>query len=424
MIAFSYQIANRFKQPTIQDSYIRFVSSASTIGVGLGCAVLILLLSVMNGFEYELRNTLLKVVPHAEIFAIDSNGLKPEPEFINLINSDDRVENVFVLNRATGLLQIGNGMKAVAIVGANPQYFNEKFLPLSHLELNSAKEVQLLDAKSRAQQFHTQKDAIVLGAKIMRDQNIKIGDRVQVLLPANTSDLSFKAPTSAWATVVGSISIGGELDNQIAILNQAYLAELLGFNDQHTHIEIQLFDPFVANALVREYGFQFPQAAYMSDWTRTKGHLYQDIQLIRAVVYIVLALVIAVACFNIVSALVMSVKEKSKEIAILKTIGATNSSIALIFVFKGLYHGLKGALIGTAVGVILALYLSEIISGIEWVIGSEFISGDIYFTKSIPSKLNWFDVIVTSSIVVLISTLATLYPAKQAAGIAPAANLH
>ncbi|MFT7505434.1 MAG: lipoprotein-releasing system permease protein, partial [Gammaproteobacteria bacterium] len=175
---------------------------------------------------------------------------------------------------------------------------------------------------------------------------------------------------------------------------------------------------------VRKYGDNFSQAAYMSDWTRTNGHLYQDIQLIRTVVYIVLALVIAVACFNIVSALVMSVKEKSKEIAILKTIGATSSDIAAIFILKGLYHGLKGALIGTVIGVLLALYLSEIIAFIEVVLGTQVFSDDIYFTGSIPSKLNWIDVVITASLVIFISTIATLYPAKQAASVEPTANLH
>jgi lipoprotein-releasing system permease protein len=141
-------------------------------------------------------------------------------------------------------------------------------------------------------------------------------------------------------------------------------------------------------------------------------------------VYIVLALVIAVACFNIVSALVMSVKEKSKEIAILKTIGATNTDIAFIFILKGLYHGLKGALIGTIIGVVLALYLSEIIAFIEFLLGSQVLSGDIYFTGTIPSKLHWLDVIVTAALVVSISTLATLYPARQASKVEPTANLH
>lgn len=415
MNSFVFEIAKRMRQPTKQDSYISFVSASSTAGVGLGCAVLILLLSVMNGFEYELRNSLLKVVPHAEIFSIDNAGVYPDPSFINKVANDPAVDSVFLLNKASGLLQAGKKMKAVSVIGVDQDYFDHKFIKPTEDDLPRVSQFEALKAMN---------NGILLGKTILAEQNIAIGEQVQLLLPSNTQDLSFAAPKSAWLTVVGEISVGGELDNQLGIVNHQYLASLLGFKENVTHIEIKLKDPFDAYRLVRQYGNEFPQAAYMSDWTRTNGHLYQDIQLIRTVVYIVLALVIAVACFNIVSALVMSVKEKSKEIAILKTIGATNANIASIFILKGIYHGIKGALIGTFFGVLLALFLSDIINLIESIIGVKVISGDIYFTGSIPSKLHWFDVLITVSVVIVISTLATLYPAKQAANIEPAANLH
>lgn len=415
MNSFVFEIAKRLRQPSRQDSYISFVSASSTAGIGLGCAVLILLLSVMNGFEYELRNSLLKVVPHAEIFSIDNQGIYPDPDFVAMVTKDPKVDNIFLLNKASGLLQSGKNMKAVSIVGVDRNYFEHKFAKTTKHDF--PKET-LFDDLSAVE------NGILLGKTILAEQGISIGDQVQLLLPSNTQDLSFAAPKSAWLNVVGEISVGGELDNQLGIVNNQYLASLLGFKDNVTHIEIKLKDPFDAYLIVRKYGYDFPQAAFMSDWTRTNGHLYQDIQLIRTVVYIVLALVIAVACFNIVSALVMSVKEKSKEIAILKTIGATNGNIASIFILKGLYHGLKGAFIGTVLGVLLALFLTDIISFIEVIIGNKVLSGDIYFTGSIPSKLNWLDVLVTALVVIVISTLATLYPAKQAANIEPAANLH
>jgi lipoprotein-releasing system permease protein len=411
MNRFVFEIAKRLRQPNKQDSYISFVSASSTAGIGLGCAVLILLLSVMNGFEYELRNSLLSVVPHAEIFSIDNQGLYPDKEFIDIVSNDPKVDSVFLLNKASGLLQAGKKTKAVSVIGVDRQYFVQKFTIMNN-------DIALFE------KLATVDNGILLGKTIMQTQDISVGDQIQLLLPSSTQDLSFAAPKSAWIEVVGSLSAGGELNNQLGLVNNPYLASLLGFSDKITHIEIKLKDPFDAHELVRKYGYNFSQAAYMSDWTRTNGHLYQDIQLIRTVVYIVLALVIAVACFNIVSALVMSVKEKSKEIAILKTIGATNNDIAVIFILKGLYHGLKGAAIGTVVGVLLALYLPEIIMFVEFVLGTKVFSGDIYFTGSIPSKLDWFDVLITASLVIVISTFATLYPAKKAAGVEPAANLH
>lgn len=407
MQAVFFQIAKRFRQSKQQDSFISFVSSSSTSGIALGCAVLILLLSVMNGFEHELRVSLLKIVPHAEIFAIDNNGLEPDPEFINQIQNDPKVNQVFSINKASGLLQKGKKMKAVSsLIGVEDNYLKAKFGSLIF-----------------AEKLASMDNAILLGEQIMRTLELKVGDKVQLLLPSNTQDLSFKAPKSAWVVVQGSINVGGELDNQIGLLNKDYLARLLGFETETTHIEIALYDPFDAFDLVRQYGFQFNQAAYMSDWTRTHGHLYQDIQLIRTVVYIVLALVIAVASFNIVSALVMSVKEKSREIAILKTLGASNRNIASIFVMKGLYHGVSGATIGTIIGVLLAVFLGDIIRFVEDIFNTELLSGDIYFTGTIPSQLQWLDVALTVLIVLSITTLATLYPAYKAAQLDPATNL-
>lgn len=407
MQAYIYEISKRFRQSKQQDSYISFVSKSSTTGIALGCAILILLLSVMNGFENELRTSLLKVVPHAEIFAMDNTGMVASDNFVNRLKNDPRLEQVFLLNKATGLLQAGKKMKAVSLIGVDKDYLQHKFSDPSIFS-----------------RLSEQSNGIVLGRKILEQQDIAVGDQIQLLLPGNTEDLSFQAPKSAWLTVVGEVSVGGELDKQLGLVNRTFLAELLGLNERITHIEMMLYDPFVAYQFVRDYGYSFDQAAYMSDWTRTNGHLYQDIQLIRTVVYIVLALVIAVASFNIVSALVMSVKERSKEIAILKTIGATNTSIALIFVFKGLYHGVKGAFVGTIIGVLLALFLSDIITSIEFVFNTKMLSSDIYFTRSIPSKLEVIDVLVTVSLVLFIAVCSTLYPAIKAAAIQPAANLH
>ncbi len=407
MLSYIFEISKRFRESKRQDHYISFVSSSSTTGIALGTGVLILLLSIMNGFEYELRNSLLKIVPHAELFSIDNKGLVVEQTFVEQVENDPRVEAVFTLNKATGLIQFGRDMKSVSLVGADSTYLNAKFVDTSY--------ISILKPGDRN---------ILLGAKIIERLNIEIGDEIQVLLPSTTQDLSFQAPQSAWFKVAGVLTIGGEIDNQIGLVDKQTLGELLQLQSRITHIEIQLKDAFESYSLIREYGYSFNQAAYMSDWTRTHGHLYQDIQLVKTLVYIVLTLVIGVASFNIVSSLVMSVKERRKEIAILKTIGSQNLDIALIFVYKGLYHGVKGALIGTVIGVLLALYLSQIIEIIEYISGIQILSGDIYFTSTIPSKLSWVDVVFTDVLVLVIAILSTIYPAKQAIKLSPVENLH
>lgn len=400
-------VAGRFVRSKQQDAYIAFVSKSSTFGVGLGCAALILLLSVMNGFERELRENLLNVVPHAELFSASPSGLQPSSTFLLEMRNDPKIEYVFALNKASGLLQKGKQIKSVELLGIEQDYYQQKlseYFDFALLENNPS--------------------AIVLGASIMSTLSLKIGDRVQVLLPKVTEDLSFQTSTATWLTVVGQVNIGGELDNFIGVTGADTLANMLGLENAVTHIEMHMFDPFDAYSTVRQYGWNFDQAVYMSDWTRTHGHLYQDIKLVRVVIYIVLILVISVASFNIVSSLVMSVKEKSREIAILKTMGTSDRQIQKIFVAKGLYSGFFGATIGSVVGCILGAYLPNFINGIEHLFGITLLDAGVYFTSSIPSQLSAIDVALTYLVAIIISVLATLYPASKAAGVLPASHLH
>lgn len=400
-------VAHRFVQSKQQDGYIAFVSKSSTVGVGLGCAALILLLSVMNGFERELRENLLNVVPHAELFSASPGGLRPEDRFMAKMRDDPKIEYVFTLNKASGLLQKGKLIKSVELLGIERDYYQQKFAEYF--------DYALLEAEPMG---------IVLGANIMRSLDLRVGDSVQVLLPKVTEDLSFQTSVATWLRVVGELNIGGEIDSFIGITHADTLGAMLSLETNSTHIEMHLFDPFEAFSVVREYGFNFDQAVYMSDWTRTHGHLYQDIKLVRAVIYIVLVLVISVASFNIVSSLVMSVKEKSREIAILKTMGTSDNQIKQIFIAKGLYSGIFGASIGSTIGCLLGAYLPEVIAAIEAVLGIELLDAGVYFTSSIPSQLSAIDVVLTYTIAIIISVLATLYPAAKAANVLPASHLH
>jgi lipoprotein-releasing system permease protein len=399
-------VARRFQQSKQQDAYISFVSKSSTFGVGLGCAALILLLSVMNGFERELRNNLLNVVPHAEFISAEPTGIRPESATLSAMRNDPLVEYAFALNKASGLLQKGKQIKSLELIGIGQDYYQQKLSPYFDYELLS------------------QANSIVLGSQIMKSLSLEIGDSVQVLLPKVTEDLSFQLSVATWLTVVGEVNIGGELDSFIGVTDANTLADMLALENAVTHYELHMHDPFDAYSVIRKYGWEFDQAVFMSDWTRTHGHLYQDIKLVRTVIYIVLILVISVASFNIVSSLVMSVREKSREIAILKTMGTTDSQIKMIFVCKGLYSGFFGATIGSAIGCLLGAYLPQIIEFIEGVLGVQLLDAGVYFTSSIPSDLMLSDVLLTYFIAIVISVIATLYPAAKAAGVRPAAHLH
>jgi lipoprotein-releasing system permease protein len=399
-------IANRFRQSKQQSGFISFVSASSTIGIGLGCFVLILLLSVMNGFEKELRNTLLSYIPHAEFIAASEQGVYLDEDTINKAQNDPRVRAVFSYTKASGLLQKGAKMKSVEIQGVDADYIKNK--PAFAL----APEV-----------FAAQSKGIYLGSGIVETLSIVPGDKVQLLLPSASADLSFQAPKAIWLTFLGEISLGGEVDDFVGIMDKQTLSSALKIESGASHIEFQLSDPFLGRQLIREYGDDFKQVVYMSDWTLTNGHLYQDIQLVRTVVYITLILVICVACFNIVSSLVMSVKEKTKEIAILKSMGAENKLLRQVFVIKGLINGLYGATVGTILGVLSAIYLAEISGFIETLFNFSLLGDGVYFINFIPSDLQLVDVIATYFLAIVLCVLATLYPAHKAANVDPATSL-
>lgn len=202
-----------------------------------------------------------------------------------------------------------------------------------------------------------------------------------------------------------------------------YAAKLLKLDQGVSGVRIKVKNVFEAPMLIRELGYSQEQYVYISDWTRTQGHLYQDIQLVRMVMYLVLALVIAVACFNIVSTLVMAVRDKQSEIAILLTMGMKKSSVMLIFIVQGALNGVLGCIIGSILGVTIALNLSDIAKGIESVLGIQLLSADVYFIDFLPSQLVANDVITVVSLAFLMSLIATLYPAWKASQTPPVSAL-
>lgn len=407
----SLQLARRFRRGKSSNRYISFVSLSSTLGIGLGCFVLIILLSVMNGFERELRERLLAIIPHAELFSINQQGIVDWREYQQVLGEDPRIKEVEPYTKITGMIQQGSALKAVELTG---------------IQINAAIPTRWQNEISDAdwQLLREGPNQVLLGKGILNKLGLAPGDKISVVIPSVTEDLTFAAPKNLYLTVAGSIQVGGLLDNLIGIMHLETASEQAGIKSGAQGLRFQFYDPFAAYSIIREVGYGFPQAVYMSDWTRTQGHLYDDIRLVRVVVYIALSLVIAVACFNIVSSLVMAVKEKQASIAILKTMGATDSQIRNTFVFQGLLNGFIGVFWGTLLAVITAPNLSLIVAKLEDLLGIKVLSGDIYFIDFLPSQLQANDVLLTVLVAIVLSVLATLYPAQKAAAIQPARALH
>ncbi len=406
----AWQLARRFRRAKQQNRFISFISLSSTFGIGLGCFVLIVLLSVMNGFERELTHRILGVVPHGEIFSYSSQGIENLDSHLQVFASDERIVYAEPYTPVNGMIQQRGTLKSVALTGIAVKADDNRWLQ---------------QVTSEAwERFSTQADGVLLGRSIVEKLSLNVGDSIQLLVPTATESLKFSAPKNVTLKVAGIMKVGGELDNQIGLMHLSAASHAVGATMPAMGIRFTLNDPFFAHEVMREIGYEFPQAVYMSDWTRTQGHLYNDIQLVRVVVYIALTLVIAVACFNIVSSLVMAVREKQQAIAILKTMGATDTLIAQAFILQGAINGFIGTFVGVALGVLVAPNLSRIVGTIESALGVEVLSGDIYFIDFLPSQLLWSDVVVTASVALLLSVLATLYPARKAANLKPASALN
>lgn len=404
------ELASRFRKTRAEQRFISFISMSSTIGIGLGCFVLIVLLSVMNGFEKELTGRILSVVPHGELYSKSESGIENLDAQLYRFSQDRRIATVTPYTGLTGMLQSKGELKAISVTG----------LPVNDVGAKYAERVSQSDWK----RFSEQKNGLIVGKGILSSMELAIGDTVQILIPQATQDLTFKAPRSITLKISGVMSVGGELDNQLGLMHLETASEAIGITAKAQGIQFTLNDPFSAYDTMRDIGYSYPQAVYMSDWTRTQGHLYNDIQLVRAVVYIALTLVIAVACFNIVSSLVMAVRDKQAAIAILKTMGATDRLIRNTFVMQGVINGFIGITIGVTLALLVAPNLSDIVRFIETALGVEILSGDIYFIDFLPSSLHWQDVVITVVVAMFLSVGATLYPAHKAVKVSPSSALH
>ncbi len=386
------------------------MSFSSIAGIGLGSFVLIMLLSVMNGFEKELKSTLLSVIPHGEIFSVSNEGIENWQELKSRIESDSKVSFATPYTQITGLLQNKAELKPVSLSGLE---YDENVTNMLSIAVDDSA-FSLLKERPFG---------IILGQSIAQQIDVGINDTVEFLIPQSNQGNRFSAPKKVQFEVVGFLHMGGEVDAKLGLINLKTASDLLGIQSGAQGIRLSLIDPFEASQVVRKYGYELAQPVYMSDWTRTHGHIFQDIQLVRMVVYVVLTLVIAVACFNVVSTLVMGVRAKQASIAILVSMGATDSFIRRIFLYQGLTNGLIGTFIGVAAALLIVPNVSTIVAWIESLLNMKLLSSDVYFIDFLPTSLEWLDVVFTVIISLIMSTIAAYYPARRAARIKPASVL-
>jgi len=402
----------RYVRSRHSNGFSSFISASSTLGIALGTMVLIIVLSAMNGFERELAQKLLSIVPHAELMSVNK-PIENWPASIEWVESQENIISAAPVIKMTGMMQYKTQLKALEIRGVDPQ-----------LEIEVS-DISRYIIKGDWQHLN-QKKGIVIGSGVAKKLSVDIGDTVQILLPSqkiNNNDINkvFEAPLKQNINIVGIFKFGGTIDESLAYISLAQASSIVGLlENQAQGIRLKVDDVFNASIIARSVAYKFNYYVYIHDWTRTQGHLFNDIQLVRMVMFIVLVLVIAVASFNIVSTLIMTVNEKKSDIAILLTMGAKPVTIMLTFVFQGLFNGILGCAIGGLSGVYLALNLSNIFSFLENLFSMTFLSSDVYFIDHLPSELHMNDVYITILTALCMSLIATIYPAWQAVNIKPA----
>ncbi len=407
----SFFLGLRYVRSRHGNGFSSFISASSTLGIALGTMVLIVVLSAMNGFERELSQKLLSIIPHAELMSVN----KPIDNWLTSVKRVQDQQSVVAaapIIKMAGMMQYKNALKALEIRGVDP------------LLETLVSDIKRYIVKGNWQHLN-QPNGIVIGSGIAKKLSIDIGDVVQILLPSkkNSNDItqSFQAPLKRNVKIIGIFKFGGTIDESLAYISLVQAADIIGYSkSQAQGVRLKVSNVFDAPTIAKNVAYKFDYYVYIRDWTHTQGHLFNDIQLVRMVMFIVLVLVIAVASFNIVSTLIMTVNEKKGDIAILLTMGAKPTTIMLTFVFQGLFNGILGCIIGGVSGVYLALNLPEIFASLESLLSMQFLSSDVYFIDYLPSELHMNDVYITLLIALFMSLIATIYPAWQATKIKPA----
>lgn len=408
----AFFIGWRYQRARQKNHFVSLISLFSTIGIALGVMVLILGLSAMNGFERELKKRILAVVPHAEISAYQEYGKKvPINQWENLtalLTQDPQIVATSPFVSFTALIENGTTLKVVQVKGVES----------SHLEKVSALGDFVLDSGWKK---FTEQGGLILGAGIAKELGVNAGDWVTLLVSQATETNQLAQPMRHSLPVTAILRLEGQLDHSYALMPMRLAQQFLNYSaDQVSGIDIRVKDPFAVQELEYAMLQNYPQVLYANNWIATFGYMYRDIQLIRTVMYIAMVLVIGVACFNIVSTLIMAVKDKQGDIAILRTLGANNHFIRQIFIWYGLQAGMKGCLIGVLLGIVFALNLTQFIQGIEFLLGKKLLSDGVYFVDFLPSELHWQDVLLVLFAALILSLLASLYPANRATKLQPA----
>ena len=404
-------IGLRYTRAKRRNHFISFISLISMLGMGLGVMALIVVLSVMNGFQKDIRARMLGASPHMEVVA-DGGRMDNWQPVLNRVAQNPQVLAAAPYVEGQGMLSYGQSVQGVMVRGIDPA----QETAITELA-NKVKLGKLADLRST--EF-----GIVLGSDLARALGASIGGKVMLIAPQGSITPAGMMPRLKQFRVVGIFEIGmAPYDSSLALINISDAQKLFQLGDAITGISSKLRDIDQAPEVAARLQSQLPAGFYANDWTHQNSNYFSAVQMEKKMMFIILSLIVAVAAFNIVSTLVMAVTDKQADIAILRTLGASPRSIMKIFIVQGVVIGLIGTLAGTLCGVLLAENLNVVVPFIEHLFGVHFLAKDVYFINELPSDLRYPEVLLVSALSFLISVLATLYPSYRASKTQPAEAL-
>jgi len=416
MLTFPYELRigwryTRAGRTTRRNGFISFISGVSMLGIALGVAALIIVLSVMNGFQKEVRDRMLGVVSHIEVYANGGQALPDVGMTLSQARSNPELIGAAPFIAAQALLARGEDMKGVMVRGIDP-----------------AQEHQVTDVATGAQaavlaQLVPGGFGVVLGSELARSLGVRTGDRVTLVAPSGQVTPAGVVPRLKQMTVVGTFDSGHfEYDSALAMVHVDDAAKIFRLEGP-SGVRLKLRDLHQARAVADVLARSLTGDLYIRDWTRQNRTWFAAVQVEKRMMFIILTLIVAVAAFNLVSTLVMTVTDKRADIAILRTLGASPASIMGIFVVQGAMVGVIGTLAGLLLGLGIAFNIDVIVPALEHLLGASFLPKDIYLISRMPSDPQQADIVPVAVIALVLAFAATLYPSWRASRVNPAEAL-
>lgn len=405
-------IGFRYTRAKRRNQFVSFISLSSILGIALGVTALITVLSVMNGFERDLRDKILGMIAHATVEA-RNGGMDDWQSVVDEARRHPQVEGAAPYVSGEVMITRGGEVSGTMLRGVLPEEEGDVSRVMDHIEGDAA-------ASLREGEYN-----IILGWALARELGVRRGDRVTVVTPEARATVAGIVPRLKRFRVVGTFDVGMyEYDRGVALVHMRDAATVMRLGDGVSGVRLQFQDLMEAPWLAGEVGQSLGEGGYrISDWTQEHASFFRAVQTEKTVMFVILTLIIAVAAFNIVSTLVMVVNDKRSDIAILRTLGASPATIMGVFMVQGAVIGVVGTVLGVAGGVALALNVETIVPAIESLLGIAFLAPDIYWLSDLPSQLRVTDVVRIALVALVLSLLATVYPAWRGARTEPAEAL-